>query len=138
MTLRYFAEPSDVHRALVEMSLRSGDTRGAWLWAERTRGRELNRRIRRSISLGSRAVPPDLLSREHELLLSLDAALQALEENATSDAVEAVDAVTAQLTALWDAVRPLDPEYVAMRTSESITFADLRLDLARWSAELGD
>lgn len=138
MTLRYFVQASDVHRALVEMSLRRGDWRGAWLWAERTRGRELNRRIRRSVSLASRAVPADLMSREHELLRSLDAALQSLEESATSDAAETVDALAAQLNALWDVIRPIDPEYVAMRTGEPITYADVLRELSKWSEELQD
>lgn len=138
LTLRYFGQASDVHRALVEMSLRRGDPHGSWLWAERTRGRELNRRIRRSVSLASRSVPPDLVAREHELLRLLDTALLELEANPTSDAAEGVDAATAQLKALWDAIRPLDPEYVAMRTGEPVTFADVRRELARWSAELRD
>ena len=136
LTLRYFGQASDVHRALVEMSLRRSDPRGSWLWAERTRGRELNRRIRRSVSLASRSVPPDLVAREHGLLRSLDAALQELEANATADASEDVDASTAQLEALWDAIRPFDPEYVAMRRGDPVTFADVRRDLAKWSAEL--
>jgi hypothetical protein len=138
MTLRYFVQPSDVHRALVEMSLRRGDRRGAWLWAERTRGRELNRRIRRSVSLAPHAGPADLVSREHDLLSSLDSALQSLEENATSDAAETVDTMTAQLNVVWDEIRLSDPEYVAMRTGEPITYADVRRELAKWSAELRD
>jgi len=136
LTLRYFSQPSDVHRALVEMSIRRGDRRGAWSWAEKTRGRELNRRIRRSPSLRSHTVSADLLAHEAALLRSLETALQSLEQSATSEAGEAVDAVTEELNAVWDQIRPVDPEYVALRTGEPVTFTDVRRDLERWSADL--
>jgi hypothetical protein len=98
----------------------------------------LNRRIRRSVSLASRSVPPEFVTRERELLQSLDAALQTLEVNATSEAADGVAAASAQLEALWDTIRRFDPEYVAMRTGEPATFADVRHELARWSTALRD
>lgn len=136
LTLRFFAEESDVHRALVEISMARGDLRAAWEWAERTRGRELNRRIRRSTSMMPREMPPHLVAREHDLLRALDSALTVLDAEADATAAENVDVTTRELHEVWNAMRSFDPEYVALRTGEPMACADVRRELAAWSEGL--
>ena len=97
LSLRFFGEDSDAHANLVQVAIERGDVEAAWQWAERTRGRELNRRIRRSTSLTPRNVPSELVAREHDLLRQLDVSLAALESQSSSSAAENVNAAMAAL-----------------------------------------
>lgn len=61
LSLRFFSEDPDAYRHLVELAIEEGDAVGAWQWAERSHGRELERRMRQHIvrlDPASAAMPP--------------------------------------------------------------------------------
>jgi tetratricopeptide (TPR) repeat protein len=79
------------------------------------------------------AIPPDLLQREEELLVA-ESRLQRSQwvhgASAGQERMARLAEVRAELSSIWDAIRPLSPEYVRLRNAEPVTLG-LARDLLR-------
>lgn len=131
--LRFFTEMGDAYVQLVEVAMEQRDLVAAWSWAERTRGQELHRRLRRSADLQPRGVAEAIQDRERVLLRDLEEAISRLDSAAREDAAARGKRAWDDLRRLWDDIVDVDPEYVALRTGATVTFSELYRDLRDWS-----
>ena len=131
--LAYFDEPHvEVYDRLVRLYARVlHEPKKALLWEERTKSREWSWQLRLT-RLTPRGIRKGLLNREQKLLDQMRTAAVAL-SSGTADhlaVIKLYEQLERNLTQVWSNMEPCDPEYVAFRRGEPLTWRELHRCLA--------
>jgi tetratricopeptide (TPR) repeat protein len=109
------------------------DTQQALFWLERSKAQELLRRLRLTSILNTYQIPKSLISKEKWLLAAISRTMTSIaspllssDSSTVSVTLQRFEKLECQLDKLWEKIKVLDPEYVALRRGEFIPFEEIR------------
>jgi len=129
--MSYFDESHlEAYDRLVRLYVRGlSNPTQALMWEERAKAREFLRRLRLSDISKPYQIPKELIDRETQLLARLRQTAYAISTASESNrlvAVKEYESVEITLRGIWTAIKPFNPEYVALRYGEPVLWEDIQ------------
>ena len=111
--------------ALIELAVARLDTAAAWRCCQSAKARELQRHLRYDCGIAPRNAAPESLEQERALLVAYGKWMAVWRGGKRAEALPEIEAIERALGDLWEEIGRTDPEYVALRRAEVISYEEV-------------